>query len=486
MQNDSGGVSRRAASLVMMLSATMLLLRAEPLALHPENPHYFLYHGKPLVVITSGEHYGAVLNLDFDFRKYLDTLAADKLNGTRTFSGAYVEPAGAFNIAQNTLAPLPNRFIAPWARSSAPGYPNGGNKFDLNKWDENYFKRLRDFVSYAEERSIIVEMNLFCPFYEESQWKLSPQNAQNNVNDVGNVPRTNVYTLDKNGGLLAVQEAMVRKIVTELNRFDNVYYEICNEPYFGGVTLEWQHHIAETITATERSLPKKHLISRNVANDFAKVENPHPAISIFNFHYATPPKTVPLNYGLNKVIGDNETGFRGTNNLPYRAEAWSFLLAGGGLFNNLDYSFVAGYENGTFQYPASQPGGGNPLYRKQLAALREFIYSFDFIHMQPAQDLVKAELPGGAQIWALAKAGDTYAIYISPAGRPKEEPNRSIRQSGLKLSIELPRGSYAAEWLDPVTGKILKREMVQSEGNRARLAAPDYEEDLALALRRRH
>ena len=28
--------------------------------------------------------------------------------------------------------------------------------------------------------------------------------------------RTNVYTLDKHGGLLAVQEAMVRKIVSEL------------------------------------------------------------------------------------------------------------------------------------------------------------------------------------------------------------------------------------------------------------------------------
>ena len=34
--------------------------------------------------------------------------------------------------------------------------------------------------------------------------------------------------------------------------------------------------------------------------------------------------------------------------LAYRTEAWDFLIAGGGLFNNLDYSFAAGYENGTF------------------------------------------------------------------------------------------------------------------------------------------
>ena len=50
---------------------------AGPIALHPDNPHYFLFRGKPTILITSGEHYGAVLNLDFDYSKYLDTLAAD-------------------------------------------------------------------------------------------------------------------------------------------------------------------------------------------------------------------------------------------------------------------------------------------------------------------------------------------------------------------------------------------------------------------------
>src|SRR5207249_11153273 len=145
------------------------------------------------------------------------------------------------------------------------------------------------------------------PMYEESQWRLSPQNAINNVNGVGNVARTNVYALDKNDGLIAVQETMVRKIVTELNGFDNVYYEICNEPYFGGVTLEWQHHIADVISDTERTLGVRHLISQNIANQKAKVQNPHPAVSIFNFHYASPPDAVAMNYRLDKVIGDNET-----------------------------------------------------------------------------------------------------------------------------------------------------------------------------------
>jgi hypothetical protein len=40
---------------------------AQPIRPHPENPRYFLFQGKPTVLVTSGEHYGAVLNREFDF-----------------------------------------------------------------------------------------------------------------------------------------------------------------------------------------------------------------------------------------------------------------------------------------------------------------------------------------------------------------------------------------------------------------------------------
>ena len=36
----------------------------QPVSLHPKNPHYFLFRGKAVAFITSGEHYGAVLNAD--------------------------------------------------------------------------------------------------------------------------------------------------------------------------------------------------------------------------------------------------------------------------------------------------------------------------------------------------------------------------------------------------------------------------------------
>ena len=73
---------------------------AQPIRLHPENPHYFEFAGRPTVLITSGEHYGAVLNLKFDYKRYLDTLHTDRLNLTRVFSGSYREVPGDFKIAE--------------------------------------------------------------------------------------------------------------------------------------------------------------------------------------------------------------------------------------------------------------------------------------------------------------------------------------------------------------------------------------------------
>jgi hypothetical protein len=219
-----------------------------PVALHPDNPHYFLWRGEDVVLITSGEHYGAVLNLDFDYVRYFDELQRNKLNHTRTFSGLYREIASSFGITDNTLAPLPERFICPWARSATAGYADGGNKFDLSQWDPAYFTRLHDFMAQAQKRGIVVELNLFCPMYEDALWAVCPLHPDNNVNGTPACPREEVFTL-KHPALLDIQLAMTRKLVQELQPYDNLYYEICNEPYFGGVTMEWQHRIIDEIVA---------------------------------------------------------------------------------------------------------------------------------------------------------------------------------------------------------------------------------------------
>jgi hypothetical protein len=439
-----------------------------PIQLHPENPHYFLWRGKPTVLITSTEHYGGVLNRAFDYRKYFETLESLGFNLTRTFSGAYCEPFGAFGIQNNTLAPAKNRLICPWARSEQPGYANGGNKFDLTKWDPAYFQRLRDFLGEAGKHGIVVELVLFCPFYEDSMWNLSPMNAGNNVNGIGTMKRTEVYTL-KYPRLLAVQDAMVRRIVGELRDFDNLYYEICNEPYFGGVTLEWQAHIAQTITDAEAGFDSKHLIAQNIANKYQKITDPNPLVSIFNFHYAKPPDAVTDNYGLSRVIGDDETGFAGSEPKPYRLEGWDFIIAGGAVYDNLDYSFSVGHEDGTGKVNA--PGGGGAVLHEQLGILSSFINSFNFVKMTPDNSVIKGGVPDKATARALVDEGRAYVIYINGGNR-------------AQLQVELPKGKYTAEWINTKTGKTGKNEKFDHPGGNRTLESPKYEDDIALRILR--
>ncbi len=444
------------------------VLADEPIRLHPQNPHYFQFRGKPTILITSAEHYGAVLNLDFEFLPYLDTLKKTGMNLTRTFSGAYCEKPGEFGIEKNTLAPLPNRLICPWARSGEPGYINGGNKFNLSRWDNAYFQRLKNFVAEAGKRGIVVELVLFCPFYNPTLWTFSPMNAVNNINGYSIVSSTETYTL-QDEKLTEIQFDMTRKIIQELNEFDNLYYEICNEPYFGGVTLDWQQRIAAVIVETEKKLPKKHLIAQNIANGNAVVENPDQNVSIFNYHYAYPPDAVAQNYHWNRVIGYDETGFSGNSDEKYRGDAWAFIIAGGGEYNNLDYSFTIEYENGTAKQNA--PGGGSPALREQLKILHDFMKSFDFIHMQPNHSLL-TKIDGDQETrgWLLANPGKEYAIYL-------RNGNQAV------VHLQIPKGIYTTEWINTVTGKIELSARVNHTGGEMMLQSPEYIHDIALRIK---
>lgn len=451
------------------------------LRLHPDNPHYFQWQGKPTVLITSGEHYGAVLNLEFDYRKYLDTLAADSLNLTRTFSGVYCEDPAAFNITDNTLAPKEGQLICPWQRSDKPGYGGGGNRFELTKWNDDYFSRLEDFITHAKRRGVVVEFVLFCPMYRDSMWDLSPMKASNNVNDIGDVPREEVYTL-KHPDLLAVHLAFTRKVVHELRAFDNLYYEVCNEPYFGGVTMDWQHKIVDCIVEAERDFPEKHLISLNIANGRQQVTSPHPAVSIFNFHYCVPPDTVAINYGLKKIIGENETGFRGSDDLLYRTEGWDFMLAGGALYNNLDYSFSAKHPAGTFSGYTS-PGGGSPALRKQLAILKRFVESTDFLRMQPQSDFVTSVKPDLTTTF-MAQPDKQYVgyLHIPLPNRPKKISDHLREGITAQLKLSLPAGTYQIHWWNTLTGDVTTMSAIKHDGGTLDLTSPAFDNDIAVKI----
>ncbi|MGI0148491.1 MAG: PA14 domain-containing protein, partial [Thermoplasmata archaeon] len=285
-----------------------------------------------------------------------------------------------------------------------------GMKFDLSKWDEAYFRRLKEFVAEAGKRGVVMEFVFFNTLYNDTFWNACPLNAKNNVNGVGDVPRMEAWSL-QHPALVAAQEAMVRKVVAELKAFDNLYYEGCNEPYERRLPEDWQNRITETIAVAEAEFPSKHLIAQNVGNGLMKIANPHPSISIFNYHYANPPDSVGAYTGFARAIGFDETGGRGQKDHPYRTDAWSFILAGGAVYSHLDYSFsVRSPEGNETRIPGHS--GGTPALRGQLAVLKEFIHGFDFVRMKPDRSVLKGGIPPGAAAQALVEPGKAYAVYL--------------------------------------------------------------------------
>lgn len=476
--------------IINLLLLTGSILFAQPVGLHPANPHYLIYKGKPVLLITSAEHYGSVINKDFDFITYLNTLKADGMNYTRIFSGSYVEIPGSFGILNNTLAPASGSFMAPWKRFPEPGLFNGEMKFDLNQWDTAYFNRLNRFIREASVRDIIVEVTFFCSTYQDDYWKRNPFNPGNNINGLPETGRKKSNTL-ANGPLTGYQKSLVKKIVRDLNGFDNLFYEIQNEPWSDDprkamrllkttepageawsywsetaseASLEWQKEIAATIVETERTLAKKHLVAQNFVNFKHSLEEVDQNVSILNFHYAWP-EAVSMNYGWNRVISFDESGFAGSSDTTYLRQAWQFILSGGGIFNSLDYSFYVGYETGNGKNKA--PGGGSPALRKGLAILHDFLDSFDFISMKPDYTVV-FQSPG-LEWHAISETGKQYAICFSGKG------------SGV-IKLDLPEGNYDYNFTDPFTGKPLSNGLIKSPGKTIEIKIPEFEQIAAMRI----
>ncbi len=471
----------------------LLALKATPIQLHPRNPHYFVFRGRAVALITSGEHYGAVINADFNFKRYLATLESDGFNYTRLFAGSYVEmPEKSFGILRNDLAPLPGHFVAPWARSETRGYAGGGNKFDLTQWNPQYFQRFHEFLSEAAKRGIVVEITLFSSQYGEMQWNLSALNAANNVNRTHTIEWKKLNTLE-NGNILAHQERYTRKLVREANAFDNVIFEIENEPWSDRpvladvvnpylplparneypnsidvpdeLSMKWQSRVAEWITSEEVALPNKHLIAQDYSNFRLPVREVARNVSIVNFHYAYP-EAVLLNYGLNKAISYDETGFLGRDDEAYLRQAWNFILSGGSTFDNLDYSFTPGYEDGTDTQP-NGPGGGSPALRRELRVLSEFLQKLPLVDLSPDMNTVKHA--AGAYARVLSIPGREYAMYLDGSGP-------------IGLTLDLPAGEYSASWVNIKTGQIEKSESFRHGGAERVLRTPQFQNGIALRL----
>ena len=82
--------------------------------------HYFQYRGKPVVLLTIGHHYGAVIDSEFDYVAYLEYLGSQGMNVTRICPGAMFVLDGELS-REDPLGPAAGRQVLPWVQTTQTG-----------------------------------------------------------------------------------------------------------------------------------------------------------------------------------------------------------------------------------------------------------------------------------------------------------------------------------------------------------------------------
>jgi hypothetical protein len=124
---------------------------------YSKNPRYWQYKGKP-VMLLGGSKTDHIFLLD-DLKTHLDEIQA----------------VGA-NYVRNTMSQREGKDLKPHKL-----LPDG--KFDLDQWNQEYWKRFENMLKWTAEREIFVQIEVWDRFdYSTLNWKTSPWNPGNNVN----------------------------------------------------------------------------------------------------------------------------------------------------------------------------------------------------------------------------------------------------------------------------------------------------------------
>ncbi|MFQ6097587.1 MAG: DUF4038 domain-containing protein, partial [Armatimonadota bacterium] len=237
-----------------------------PLRVCEENPRYFADAGGEAVYLTGSHTWNNLQDMGltdpppaFDWDGYLDFLDRYHHNFIRLWRWELTKWDTKANGEDRLLTCAPH----PWARTGPGEALDGKPRFDLRKFDDAYFERLRQRVQSAGDRGIYVSIMLFEGWglqFVEDGWKAHPFHPDNNVNGIGanfdpNGKGLEVHEL-ADAAVTAVQEAYVRKVVDTVNDLDNVLYEISNENH--PPSTDWHYHIIRFIKQYEKGKPKQH------------------------------------------------------------------------------------------------------------------------------------------------------------------------------------------------------------------------------------
>jgi hypothetical protein len=475
---------------------------------HPDNPRCFEFRGRPLALVTATEHYGAVMNRPFRFERYLADAAERGITLTRLFM-LFREQQSVRN-PYSTCKPESPDYVTPFQRTGPGRAADGEPKFDLDRPNPEFFDRLHGFLTLASERGIVVEVTLLSNVYAPSVWSLSPLYHDNNVNGLPALEWPCTMSL-RYPELFERQAAHVRRIVEETNGYDNVIYEICNEP--GAFTSnpayptpaevdEWQMALAAVIREAEAGLPDRHLIASQQAfiyDPFAQpadqalddldldVVNIHPLPNtthrgraydmgefmsktlclraVRDFCVATAGERKPINLDEDNVASIYRDAEGWT---IHRKRAWVTLM-GGCHYDYIDFSIQPWLETGT---PESQAH-----IRAWMGHLSRFIHSLDLSRARVLPGWLTTQ-PQHTVESVLAVEGEQYRVYLADE-RELDEPGAGGPIGG-EIAFDLPLGRWAASCYSPTTGAWSPA--MPLEGGAARLGLPEFTDDLALRI----
>jgi hypothetical protein len=132
-------------------------LNADRIKPYTKNPRYWQYMGKP-VMLLGGSATDHIFLLD-DLEAHLDEMQA----------------VGA-NYVRCTMSQREGLDLKPHKRQL-------DGKFDLDEWNQDYWRRFENMLKWTREREIIVQIEVWDRFdFSTDHWETSPWNPGNNVN----------------------------------------------------------------------------------------------------------------------------------------------------------------------------------------------------------------------------------------------------------------------------------------------------------------
>lgn len=208
------------------------------------NPMYWQYRGQPILLFGGS-------NRDNIFQWANNgTKLTDHLDLLKDCGGNYIR----CTMSSREYTPAGYRWdLLPYPFAKVNG------RYDLDQWDERYWRKLRTFLAETQKRGIIVQLELWDRWNESghsdrrgSGWYDSPWNPNNNVNyDWADSPllkqgNTGFYNaiyrapMVEDPVLLPHQRRYVEKVIDEVlgAGHDHVLFQIDNESGIGDASLE--------------------------------------------------------------------------------------------------------------------------------------------------------------------------------------------------------------------------------------------------------